>query len=341
MSEKGAIRIVAGRPLRAVARPVRVLAKRGRTEADWLRSRRAGADLAVFHEFAPPPYGGGNQFLLALVRELEGRGLEVEANRLSGGTPALLYNSFNFDFSRLKRFAREGVRMVHRVDGPIGVYRGFDDGTDRRIVEINQEFAAATIVQSGYSLDKHRELDLELRDPVVIHNSVDSAIFHPPAERDLLPGRRLRVIATSWSDNPRKGADALEWLDRNLDLDSYELTFAGRTQAKLERICVVGPLSSRPLAELMRSNDVYLAASLDDPCSNALLEGLACGLPAAFRRSGGHPELVGEAGIGFDDAEELPDVFARLAAELDTRRAAIRVPALADVADRYLAVLRG
>jgi glycosyltransferase involved in cell wall biosynthesis len=324
-----------------VARPVRAIAKRGRTEADWLRSRRASADLAVFHEFAPPPYGGGNQFLLALVRELRGRGLEVEANRLSGGTPALLYNSFNFDFRRLKRFAREGVRMVHRVDGPIGAYRGFDDGTDRRIVEINQELAVATIVQSTYSLEKHRQLGLELHQPVVIHNSVDPSIFHPPAPRSPLSGRRLRVIASSWSDNPRKGAEVLEWLDRNLDLDSYEFTFVGRTQAKLERVRVVGPLPSGQLADLMRSHDVCLAASLDDPCSNALLEGLACGLPAAFRRSGGHPELVGDAGIGFDHPEELPEVFARLAAELDTRRAAIRVPALAEIADRYLALLRG
>jgi glycosyltransferase involved in cell wall biosynthesis len=321
--------------------PLGALARRGRTEADWLRSRGARADLAVFHEFAPPPYGGGNQFLLALVRELRSRGLVVEVNRLSGATPACLFNSFNFDFSRLRRFARDGVRMVHRVDGPIGVYRGFDDGTDTRIASVNHELAAATILQSRYSFDKHRELGLDLRDPVVIHNAVDPGIFRPPAASDPLSGRRLRVIAMSWSDNPRKGADVLEWLDRNLDLDAYELTFAGRTHAKLDRIGVVRPLASEPLAELMRTQDVYLAASQDDPCSNALLEALACGLPAVFRRSGGHPELVGEAGIGFDDPEELPDVFARLAAELDTRRAAIRVPALVEVADRYLEVLRG
>ena len=327
-------------PFRRAARPVRALARLRRNEADWLRSRGRGADLAVFHAFAPPPYGGGNQFMLALLREWEERGLEIEINRLSGATRACLFNSFNFDYKRLRRFARNDVRLVHRVDGPIGTYRGFDDGTDRRIAKMNKEFAAATIVQSRYSLDKHRELGLELRNPVLIHNAVDPAIFHPPATREA-SGRRLRVIATSWSDNPRKGAEVLEWLDRNLDLDSYELTFAGRTQAKLERIRVVGPLASEPLAELMRGHDVYLAASQDDPCSNALIEALACGLPAAFRRSGGHPELVGEAGIGFDDAEELPDVFARLAAEIDTRRSAIRVPALADVADRYLEVLRG
>jgi glycosyltransferase involved in cell wall biosynthesis len=326
--------------LRSAAQSLRALARRSRTEAEWLRTRRGSADLAVFHEFRPPPYGGGNQFLLALVRELEGRGLAVELNRLSGGTPACLFNSFNFDFVRLRRFVRGGVRMVHRVDGPIGVYRGFDDGTDSRIAAVNRELAAATILQSQFSLDKHRELGLDLIEPVVIHNGVDPAIFHPPATHEPAHGR-LRVIATSWSDNPRKGAEVLEWIDRKLDLDSYEVTFAGNTKARLERIRVVGPLASGPLAELMREQDVYLAPSQDDPCSNALLEALACGLPAAFRRSGGHPELVGEAGIGFDDAEELPGVLAKLGAELDARRSAIRVPALADVADRYLQVLSG
>jgi glycosyltransferase involved in cell wall biosynthesis len=327
--------------LRRVAYVLRPVARRGRTEVDWLRSRRERADVAVFHEFRPPPYGGGNQFLLALVRELERRGLAVEVNRVSGATPVCLYNSFNFDFRRLRRFERDGVRMVHRVDGPIGVYRGFDDGTDQRIVGINHALADATIVQSGYSLDKHRELGLELRDPVVIPNAADPTIFHLPAVREPPSDRPLRVITTSWSDNPRKGSDVLAWLDRNLDFDAFELTFAGNTQATFERIRVVGPLPSQRLADLLRAHDVYLAASRDDPCSNALLEALACGLPAAFLRSGGHPELVGEGGLGFDDPEELPDVLARLASELEQRRAAIRVPVLSEVADRYLEVLHG
>jgi glycosyltransferase involved in cell wall biosynthesis len=327
--------------LSGASRPARAVERRLRIEVDWLLSRHSRADVAVFQDFYPPPYGGGNQFLLALVGELRARSLAVEVNRISGGTSACLYNSFNFDFARVRRFARDEVRMVHRVDGPIGAYRGFDDGTDDRILAINQEFADATVLQSQYSLEKHRELGLELRHPTVIPNTVDPAIFHPAAVHEQPAGRPLRVIATSWSDNPRKGADAIEWLDRNLDTSRFVLTFAGRTQARLERIRPIGPLPSRELANLLRAHDVYLAPSREDPCSNALLEGLACGLPAAFRRSGGHPELVGEAGISFDDPEELPEVFAQLAAELDTRRAAIRVPTLPDVADRYVAVLRG
>jgi glycosyltransferase involved in cell wall biosynthesis len=318
---------------------VKSLLQRVKTERDWITSRRDGADIAVFHEFHAPPYGGGNQFLIALVHELERRGLTVEANRLSGSTRACLYNSFNFDFARLRRFARSDVRMAHRVDGPVGVYRGFDDGTDRRIAAINN-LADVTILQSEFSLEKHAELGLELRNPVVVHNAVDPAIFHPPATREPPTGRRVRVIATSWSGNPRKGGEVLAWLDRNLDFDVFELTFAGNTQQRFDRIRVVEPVPSAPLAELLRVHDVYLAASRNDPCSNALLEGLACGLPAAFLRSGGHPELVGDGGIGFDDAEELPSVFARLRDGLDEYRSRIRVPSLADVADRYVETLK-
>lgn len=311
------------------------------TELDRLRFRGDAADVAVFHEYAPAPSGGGNQFVAALVRELEARGVEVEWNRISGGTPACLFNSFNFDFRRLRRFARNGVRMVHRVDGPIGVYRGFDDGTDRRILALNDALAQATVFQSRWSLDAHRELGLDLRDPHVIPNAPDPAIFFPPAGREPVEGRRLRVVASSWSDNERKGADALAWLDRHLDHDRYELTFVGRTQLRLSRARVVAPLPSAELADLLRTQDAYLAASRDDPCSNALLEALACGLPAVFRRSGGHPELVGDAGVAFEEPEELGPVLDRLADELEERRTRIRVPALADVADRYLELLRG
>ena len=328
-----------GRILGRARREARAVASLVETEVDLLRSRRGRADVALFHEFAQSPSGGGHQFLRALVRELEGRRLEVEVGTISEGTPVCLFNSFNFDFRRLKRFARRGARMVHRVDGPIGAYRGFDDGTDARIAEINAALASATIFQSEFSLARHRELGFELREPVVIPNAVDPAIFHPPTTRDPPEGRRLRLVASGWSDNPRKGAETLAWLDRNLDPDRFELTFAGRPPAAFERFRVVGPLESSALADLLRMQDAYIAPSRDDPCSNALLEALACGLPAAYRDSGGHPELVGGGGLPFRADEELGAVLDRLIAELDERRAAISTPSLASIADSYLEVL--
>jgi glycosyltransferase involved in cell wall biosynthesis len=330
--------------LRGVAfrarRAAEVAARELATEVDRIRFRRSGAaDLALFHEFAPSPTGGGHQFLRALVGELERRGLVVEVNRISAGTTSCLINSFNFDFRRLSRFARDDVRFVHRVDGPIGTYRGFDDGTDARIAALNQSLADATILQSQYSLDAHRALGIDLVDPRLVVNTVDPGVFHPPAEREPIANRRVRVITTSWSDNSNKGADVLEWLDANLDHDRYELTFLGRSQESYRHIRALGAVPTADVADALRRHDVYLAPSRNDPCSNALLEALACGLPAVFRASGGHPELVRDAGVAFVDPEEVPAALDRLVSELADRRAAIRVAPLAEVADRYLKVL--
>jgi glycosyltransferase involved in cell wall biosynthesis len=317
------------------------LAARLRTELDLRSSRSEAADVAVFHELEAAPAGGGHQFVRALEGELRRRGLRVEENRISGGTRCCLFNSFNFDHARLRRFARDEVRLVHRVDGPIGVYRGFDDGTDARIAATNRELARATVCQSRFSLEAHRRLGIELVDPVVIPNAPDPAIFSAPAEHEPLDGRRVRVVAVSWSDNPRKGADVLRALGAQADPEAVELTFVGRAPEALDGWRQVGPLGSAALAELLRGQDCYVAASSDDPCSNALLEALACGLPALFRRSGGHPELVGEAGVGFDGPADVAAALRRLVDGLDQLREAIAVPVLADVADRYLAVLRG
>lgn len=299
--------------------------------------RRRGPVIAIFHPFRRPPYGGSNQFLLALRRELEGRGIDVGANSIGRATVACIVNSFAFDVSRLRRQLHESCSVVHRVDGPASLYRGFDDGADARVVEINAEFARTTVLQSRYSLDAHRRLGLELRDPVVIPNAVDPAIFFPGAARPR--GARIRLVATSWSSNPNKGGPTLAALEQRLDWKRFELTFVGQSPVRFERIETIPPLPSRELAEVLRAHDVYLAPSRNDPASNALLEGLACGLPAVHHASGGHAEIAGDAGIAFGDDDELPAALERMAAELAERRAAISIPPLARIADQYLAAL--
>lgn len=298
--------------------------------------RKGDADLALFHEFAPPPSGGGNQFLAALCGELEHLGVRVERNAISARTKACLFNSFNFDVARLERFARDGVRMVHRVDGPVGVYRGFDDGTDDRIAGINA-LADATIFQSRYSLEMHRALGYELAEPHVIANAPDPAIFYARERHALRRDRPVRLVASSWSDNPRKGGPTYRWLAETLDRDRFEFLFVGRASEPLPGM--LPPVGSERLADLLRSCDIYVAASEEDPCSNAVLEALACGLPVLYRMSGGHPELVGDAGLGFTDDAQIPELLERLVEEYEERRAAIAVPSLTEVARAYLDVL--
>lgn len=314
--------------------------RRVRRTVIWLidRFRQHADDVAIFFDFQRPPYGGGNQFLLALRGELTRRGYRVGTNRLSRGTSACLFNSYNFDVARLRRSRRAGVRMVQRVDGPIGMYRGESSQIDERIRDVNRELADATIFQSAYSLSAHHALGLDLVAPAVIMNAVDPAIFYPDRTHRTR-SYPIRLISTSWSSNPNKGAATYRWLDEHLDHDRYRYTFVGRIPTELRNIRVIPPVPSVRLAEILRDHDVYITASLHDPCSNALLEALACGLPAIYARSGGHPEIVGDAGLAFESAGEVPDLLDRLGREYDSRRAAIRVPQLADIASRYLSVL--
>jgi glycosyltransferase involved in cell wall biosynthesis len=291
----------------------------------------------MIYRFRPPPYGGSNQFLNALRDELRSRGLHVSDGAVGRKTRACLLHSYLVDMEDVQARLHDGLRVVHRVDGPIAMYRGTDDGSDEKIVKINHVFADATIFQSQWSLNAHREAGIELHEPVVIPNAVDPRVFFgPPPTR---VGARVRLIATSWSDNPNKGGETLKWLARTLDSERYPLTFVGRVQTDLAPARVVPPLDSQGVAALLREHDVYLAPSRNDPCSNAVLEALACGLPVLYLRSGGHPELVGDAGLGYDDHREIPGLLDQLVAEYDERQARISISPLADVADRYLAVL--
>lgn len=298
-----------------------------------------GPDIAIFHPFQTGPYGGANQFLVALRTEFERRGLRVAANLIGPHTRSALLNAYAFDVDRLRRQKHPRCRIVHRVDGPVGRYRGQDATIDHRIADLNVEFAAATVFQSQYSIAAHQEIGLTFRSPVVIPNAVDPAIFHAIGRTAWGRDRKIRLVSTSWSDNPRKGASMYKWIEEHLDWSRFEYTFIGRSPLLFDRIRTLPPLPSQKLAEELRVHDIYVTASQDDPCSNALLEALACGLPALALRSGGHPELVGRGGVLFGGADDVLDGLSELVASYEVKQASISLAPLAEVADRYLAVL--
>ena len=304
-----------------------------------LAGQFAAADLSIFHEFEPPPTGGGHQFLRAFMKQAEMKGLRVENNRISRTTRACLFNSFNFNERRLVRTKRDSVLYVHRVDGPIDVYRGRDDGVDKNIHSVNQKFAEKTIFQSHYSLEKHLELGLEFKNPTVIMNAADPEIFHSRGRSGFSRDRKTRLIASSWSDNVNKGAAVYQWLDEHLDWERFEMTFVGRTPVMFKNIRMIPAVDSYRMAELFREHDVYVTASKNDPCSNSLIEALTCGLPAIHLQSGGHPEIVKQAGAGFEAAEQIPALLDGLVNEYEAFQSRISVASIQEVSESYLKVL--
>lgn len=304
-----------------------------------LTSRFTSADLSIFHEFEPPPTGGGHQFLRAFWKQAEAKGLQVENNQISRTTRACLLNSFNFREKRLSIMRRNSILYVHRVDGPIDVYRGRDDGVDKNIHAVNLKVADKTIFQSQYSLEKHLSLGMEFKHPTIILNAADPEIFHSRGRTVFSRDRKTRLIASSWSDNVNKGAAVYQWLDEHLDWEHFEMTFVGRSPVKFKNIRMLPAVDSYRMAELFREHDVYITASKNDPCSNSLIEALTCGLPAVYLQSGGHPEIVKQAGAGFEAAEQIPELLNQLTDQYEAVQSRISIPSIKEVSTQYLKVL--
>jgi len=180
------------------------------------------------------------------------------------------------------------------------------------------------------------ELGFQPFRPVLMWNSCDGQIFNRVGRLPFARDRKTRLVSTSWSDNPRKGRDVYRWLDQHLDWNRFEYTFVGRIQEKFEHIRVLEPVDSTTLAALLKQQDIYVTASQKDPCSNALVEALSCGLPALYFDDGGHPELVEFGGLGFRAAEEIPALLDRLVTYYESFQSSIWIDSIDELAQKYV-----
>jgi glycosyltransferase involved in cell wall biosynthesis len=293
----------------------------------------------VLYEFRSGPWGGGNQFLKALRQVFAERGVNEDDPERAD---VLLVNSHH-GLARAGRLRRRhaGKRVIHRLAGPLVLSRPTEGYVDRVIERFNGALVSGTVFQSQWARGAWRDAGLEASGEWdVIPNAPDPSIFHPPGEPEDPSGRRLRLIATSWSPNLRKGFPVYAELDRTLDFNRFEMTFVGNTPTRFQNIRTVEPLPSGALADELRRHDVYVTASQIEACPNSLLEAMHCGLPALAIRSGAHPELVGEGGELFDDAGEALAKLDLIAASYDQYRRGIRLPTIGEVADHYLALAR-
>jgi glycosyltransferase involved in cell wall biosynthesis len=314
---------------------------RAQYQAEIVRrvARKQSLTFALWNEFKPPPYGGGNQFMIALEGALQRKGMQVIRNS-GAGADAHVVQSIWFDRDRLRREREPGSVVIHRIDGPIQLYRGNDTRSDALCYEINRELADVTVMQSGWSMGKTYDLGYRPFRPVLIWNGSDPLIFNREGRVPFERSRKVRLISTSWSDNPRKGRATYEWMDQHLDWSCYEYTFVGRVSGEFQHIGTHAPVDSPTLASLLKQHDIYVTASQNDPCSNALVEALSCGLPAVYLDDGGHPELVGFGGVGFHAPEEIPGVLERLVASYEAFQRSIWVDGIDELAQKYIDCVR-
>ncbi len=294
--------------------------------------------IHILHDIREGPYGGGNQFLKSLRSRFRREGVYEESARRAD---VVLFNSHQ-KLARALSLKRSypGKTFVHRVDGPVSEIRNSHRRIDAAIYRINAALADGTVFQSEWSRKRNHALGMPgNRFETVVLNAPDPRMFHPQEKRSFDPEAKTRLVATSWSSHPNKGFDTYRWLDDHLDFSRYEMTFIGRSPVAFRNIRVIDPLASPELADRLRQQDVFITASRRDPCSNALIEALHCGLPALGLNDGGHPEIIGGGGELFDRPEEIPERLELIRDRYEAYRKAIRVPGMDSAAAAYKAFM--
>jgi glycosyltransferase involved in cell wall biosynthesis len=294
--------------------------------------------VRIYMNFRPArgPYGGGNQFLAALRAELERRG-HVIVTDPRGRFEVALLNALmqDIDAAFVERIA-ERAPVVHRKVG----YRVSGNPQMRRVADgvvwgdkLQLDFTpylARTIFQSAYSRDVFTREGFS-GPYTIIHNGVDERVFNVrlrprvpwrrPVRRSFWDGREpLRVIVSAWSTDPNKGFDELPKVDAALDgVEDVRLELVGR-KPKAMRLPNVRVLRARPparVAEVLKRRHVLLQLARHETCSNALIEGINCGLPAIYVDSGSNAELARDYGVEYRgdllaSVAELRDRYAEI-----------------------------
>jgi len=288
----------------------------------------------ILFDFVESAWGGGNQFLKAIKDYLVNNDRYVDNYR---DADVILLNSHHNALKAIKiKLKNKHIKFVHRIDGPIYYYR--EDGyyLDKLIFALNAILANGTIFQSYYTKQASviRGINLINQTSSIITNAPDSLLFFPKKNNFL--HKKIRLIATSWSGNMKKGFDIYAWLDKNLDFYKYEMIFIGNSPIQFNNIIHKKPMRSTDLAVELRKADIFIFASKVESCSNSLLEAMHCGLPVLAYNGSSNPEIVKSGGKLFNKVEEIPKFLDEIVANYIIYQKGINLPCIKMVGNAYL-----
>lgn len=290
--------------------------------------------IHILFELKKGATGGGNQFLKA-IREYF---IKIDSYTENvQDADVILHNSHQF-VSKLLAMKKQfpNKLFIHRIDGPMRLYNNLDDSRDFIVNIVNKYISDATIFQSKWSKNRNLEMGIESnRFETTILNAPNQHIFNRDERQKFSKNRKIKLIATSWSSNIKKGFETYKWLDENLDFNKYEMTFVGNSPIEFKNIIYKEPMNSEKLALVLKQNDIFITASQKDPCSNSLIEALHCGLPSIGLNDGGHTEIISKSGELFNTKEEILTLLDKIIDNYEQYHENIKLPTINDVGKMY------
>ena len=267
--------------------------------------------LCLLYSTTDEPYGGLNSFMKGLKKEFakfeELELTEQESADVVIVSAAVLGKGKKIDKYQMRNiisgrrvdsnvgrfYSSKKLRVIHRLDGVTRLY-GRSDDLDERQVMVNR-FADYTIFQSKYCQESFKGLNVVPENWSIIGNGADTDIYSMKNDHAL--SDTLRLVASSWSDNPMKGHETI----KNFSfLKGVKVTHIGRWPKCMDvgNVEMLGAKSQHEMGIELKKHDIFLHAAKNDPCPNVVYEALSTGLPVVYNTSGGTPEICGYARYG-------------------------------------------
>lgn len=244
------------------------------------------------------PAGGGNNFLKYLALSLEQRNLLTQ--KIRDADIVLINSHHNIIKNILIKFFFKRKIFVHRIDGKLSLHRTSEIWDN--LVELqNLIIADATIFQSNWSKQIWAKT-LNSMNYRIILNQANSKIFKVAQPKRL--SKPFTLAYLSFSQNKNKGGSLIKWLEKEQNNFNIVLNTIGSEITDKDKL-KSGKVSQQTIAGRLSECHALIYPSLNDACSNVILEALAMGLPVIALNSGGNPEIVGNAGVLFSDKNEI------------------------------------
>ncbi len=333
------------------------------------RVYRTGIGLRCAWATRRPPNGDTPRVFYAGGRAGDIGGPRVKVQRLASAFPEhtqgfnlvyILSNAPHLPTFALDRLAARGIPMVHNQNGVF--YRGWFAGNWRACnADMARSYHRADHVFWQSAFCRHAAdhfLGPRTGPGEILFNAVDTARFTP--RPDTTPQAPFCFLATGKIDghlfyrldSTLRGLAAARatgldcrlviagWLSADATQATHDLI---RDLGLANHVELTGPYTQNAAPAIYAAADAYITMKHNDPCPNAVIEALACGLPVVYSATGGVPELVGdEAGVGVPCAPSwqhphwpAPAAIADALAAAATNHAAMAAAARARAIGRF------
>lgn len=261
--------------------------------------------MKIFINLEPPGnkenWGGGLFFVKNFANFLKEKGHQVTYN-LETGIDILFiidpregsYRKYGLE--KIIRYKKRNPKskIIHRVNECNIKKKNFD--IDNLLIK-TMNHSDKVIFLSKWLMDYFKN-KYKIQDDKFYYvvNGCDKSNFYP-IENKIFDKDKIKLVTHHWSSNYLKGFEIYNKLDELLpEYPNIEFTFIGNYNQdyKPKNIKLVPPVDRKELGNLLRKQDIYVTASVNEPGGMHYLEGLASGLPILCREGGGGINEVGE-----------------------------------------------